>query len=251
MIVSITAQKGGTGKTTTAAALGAGLTQKKYNTLLVDLDAQGSLSSITGADRTALTMLEVLKGETAAPDAIQHLDIGDIIPATKSLVGAEALLLKRPYTLKEKLEPIAGEYDFIIIDTPPALGPMTINAMTASNLLIIPTQADVLNMEGLQSIYGSFQYVQRVANPALKIGGILLTKHNNRAVIRRDLEEVLRTKTAPEMGTKVYKTTIREGVAIQEAQYMKESIFKYAPKSKPAQDYTAFIKEFIKNMKEG
>ena len=252
MIVSIAAQKGGTGKTTTTATLGAGLFLKGYKVLLIDLDQQGNLTNISGGNKLGPSMLGVLSDEIKINAAIQNLEMYDLIPANKKLVGAETILKETTggeYRLKEALEPIKGNYDFILLDTPPALGPITINAMTASDLIIIPSQADVLNIDGIHSLYESYKLVKKYCNPSLSIGGILLTKHNDRAIIRRDLEEMLREKTAPALGTKVYKTRIRETVAVNEAQYMKMDIFTYAPKSNAAIDYKAFVDEFIGDLK--
>ena len=253
MIIAITAQKGGTGKTTTAATMAAGLTLKGYKVLLVDLDQQGSLSFISGAAATGKTTLGLLTGEITAKEAIQQVSIADIIPANKSLAGAEATLKETggEYRLKEALEPLKGSYDFILLDCPPALGSLTINALTAADKVIIPAQADVLSLAGITQLYDSCKLVRKYTNKNLQIAGILLAKHNIRAVLKRDLEEVLRGQIAEQMKAKVYTATIREAIAINEAQYMQQSIFDYAGKSKAAEDYKAFLEEFLADIEQG
>lgn len=252
MIIAITAQKGGTGKTTTAATMAAGLTLKGYKVLLVDLDQQGSLSFVSGAATTGKTTLGLLTGEITAAEAIQQVNIADIIPANKSLAGAEATLKETggEYRLKEALAPLKGKYDFILLDCPPALGSLTINALTAADRVIIPAQADVLSLAGITQLYDSCKLVRKYTNKKLQIAGILLAKHNTRAVLKRDLEEVLREQIAAQMQAKVFTATIREAIAINEAQYMQQSIFDYASKSKAAEDYKAFIEEFLQDVEK-
>ena len=253
MIIALTAQKGGTGKTTTAATLAAGLTLKGRKVLLVDLDQQGSLSLITGADTAGKTTLGILTREITAEEAIQKVAVADIIPANKSLAGAEATLKETggEYRLREALEPVKGRYDYIILDCPPALGSLTINALTAADYVIIPTQADIMSLTGVSQLYDSYQLVRKYTNRGIKIAGILLAKHSSRAVLKRDLEEVLREKLSQQMQAKVFTATIREAVAINEAQYMQQSIFEYAGKSKVAEDYRAFIEELLQDLEKG
>lgn len=251
MIIAIAAQKGGTGKTTTAATLAAGLNLKGYKVLLVDLDQQGSLSYICKADTSGKTTLGILTRETTAAEAVQSVDIADIIPSNKSLAGAETILKETggEYRLKEALEPIESKYNYIIIDCPPALSSLTINALTAASKVIIPAQADVLAIAGVTQLHDTYKLVKKYTNTGIEIAGILLTKHSARAVLKRDLEEVLRGQLSEQLQTKVYKQSIREAVAINEAQYMQQSIFEYANNSNVAEDYKAFIEEFLEDNK--
>lgn len=251
MIISITAQKGGTGKTTTAGTMAAGLSLKGYKVLLVDLDQQGSLSYIFGADTTGKTTLGLLTRENKAEESIQSIGSIDIIPANKSLASADAILKETggEYRLREALEPVKSKYDYIILDCPPALNSLTINALTTADKVIIPAQADVLALKGVTELYDSYQLVKKYTNRDIEIAGILLTRHSNRAVLKRDLEESLREEMAKQMQTKVYEATIREAVAINEAQYMQQSIFDYAGSSNVAEDYRAFIEEFLRDIK--
>ncbi len=247
-IITITNQKGGTGKTTTAAAVADGLILKGYKVLSIDLDAQCNLSYSKNAEMGKKTILGVLIGEVDIAEAIQTTSQGDIIPSTNALAGADAFIVGtgKEYRLKESLRPLMGIYDFIIIDTPPALGILTVNALTASNSVIIPIQADIYSLHGVGQLNETILPVKQYCNPNLKIEGILLTRFNPRAVLSKDLIEIAKP-FAQELDTKLFDTTIREGVSIKEAQFVRKSIFSYAPKSNQARDYTAFIDELLEN----
>lgn len=252
MIYAVINQKGGVGKSTTAGALWAGLTAKGFKTLAVDLDAQGNLThtaraSTAGGQATALSLLTK---EAPTKAAIQHTENGDIIASSKALAGADAYISAtgKEYKLREALSEIQSEYDYIIIDTPPALGILTINALTACNSVIIPTGADIYSLQGISQLVETINPVKQYCNPGLTISGILLTRYNPRTVLTRDVTEHLNT-IAEEIGTKVYTTTIREAITIKEAQLKRESLFKYAPRAKVTQDYKAFINELLKEEK--
>ena len=245
-IISIINQKGGVGKSTTAEALLAGLTLKGYKTLAVDLDAQGNLTYATGATSQGATSLGVLTREVDAGDAIQHTSSGDIIPSNKALAGADAFITDtgKEYRLKEALESVASEYDYIIIDTPPALSILTINALTASNSVIIPAQADIYSLQGIEQLAETIQPVKRYCNPTLSIEGILLTRYSKRSILGQEVAGLAR-QIAQRLNTKVFDTTIREAIAIKEAQISQQSLFSYAPKAPVTDDYRAFIEEVI------
>lgn len=248
-IIAVAIQKGGQGKTTSAAALGAGLALRGNKVLFVDLDAQGNLSYALGADATGLTgrsALEVLQGVTSAADAIQHTPQGDIIASSPALAGADTTISAtgKEYRLAEALEPIAGNYDYIILDTPPSLGILTINALTAAAEAVIPAQADMFSLQGIGQLWQTIQAIRKYCNPGLKIAGILLTRYNGRAVISREVKEML-SQTAAQMKTKVYSSRIRECTALKEAVAVKKDIYSYAPRSNAAMDYNAFIDELL------
>ena len=151
----------------------------------------------------------------------------------------------REYLLKEILEPVKDNYDFIVIDTPPTLGILTINALTTSNDVIIPMGADIYSLQGLGQLYNTIENVKKYCNKDLTIKGLLLTKYNARTVLSKDLKDTIESK-AQEINSKLFKTVIREGIAIKEAQTLQDNIFSTAPTSKPAADYEAFIKEYLK-----
>jgi len=254
MIIAIINQKGGVGKSTTAHAIGAGLILRGRKVLYIDLDAQGNLSYTLGADSTGLTglsALEVLEGQTTASKAVQHTQQGDIIASSPALAGADTVLtaVGKEYRLKEALDGIQGQYDFIVIDTPPALGILTINALTACRGCIIPAQADIYSLHGISQLYSSIQTVRKYCNPALKVMGILLTRYNARAVIGREVAEMLE-QTAGQMHTKLYKSRIREGTAIKEAQAVKVDIYSYAPRSNAASDYSSLVDEIMEEARQ-
>ena len=160
-------QKGGVGKSTTAEALGAGLTLKGYKVLFIDLDAQGNLTYTLGANSKGYNSLDVLTQEATAEAAIQHTDRGDIIPSTPALAGADTAITStgKEYRLKEALEPLKKSYDFIVIDTPPALGILTINALTACTGAVIPAQADIYSLQGISQLNQTIETVRGIATP--------------------------------------------------------------------------------------
>ena len=246
-ILAVANQKGGVGKSTTALALVAGL-QKRRKVLVIDLDPQGNLTSTLGADGSTGGALEAINYPKEARDYIQHTDGGDILPSTPGLSGADLTFTGngKEYLLREALATVAKDYDYCIIDTPPALGILTVNALAAAHGVIIPTQADVYSLQGLGQLAATIAAVKEYANPKLSIMGVLLTRHNPRAIIRREAAETLRD-TARQLGSKVYKHFIRECTALVEAQAVREDIFTYAPKSNAAQDYGDFIREVIKD----
>ena len=253
--VAICGQKGGTGKTTTAAALGAGLRKQGSTVLYVDLDAQGSLSYILEADHAGLSgmsSLEVMEGTITAEAAIQHTAAGDIIAASPALSGADSILTAtgREYRLREALEPLSASYDVAILDAPPNLGIITINALTAASGCVIPAQADVLSLQGVNQLHKTIESVKRYCNRDLRIYGLLTTRYNGRTNISRDAAEML-SEIAAQMDTRLYETRIRECTAIKEAQAMRTDIYTYAPRSNAAADYTALTIEIMEEIRKG
>ena len=243
-ITTIINQKGGVGKTSTAAALAAGLNLAGYKALAVDADAQSSLTYIMGSDAER-GIYEAMTGSDAA-QLIQHTDQGDLLPSSPALIGADLEFTKtgREYILRDVLEPIQGKYTHIVIDCPPQLGIMAINALTASDDVIIPMGADILSLQGLGQLCDTINTVKKYCNPKLKIAGLLITRFSKRAVLSRDLAEVIEEQ-AKAIHTTAYKTQIREGVAVKEAQTMRTSIYQSHPKANPTTDYKNFIKEYL------
>lgn len=244
--IAIINQKGGVGKSTTALAIGAGLILKGYSVLYVDLDAQGNLSYTLGADTQGCNAMGVLQKPKTAKEEIQHTAQGDIIASSPSLTGSDAVITEtgKEYRLKEALDSLDGAYDYCIIDTPPALGILTINALTACERAIIPAQADIYSLHGISQLNSTIQTVKKYCNPALSIMGIVLTRYNGRSIIRREVAEILE-QTARNLNTKLYKAKIRECTALVEAQAKKQNIFNYAPKSNATADYKALVAEII------
>lgn len=245
-IISILNQKGGVGKSTTAHALGSGLAMKGHKVLCIDLDPQGNLSYIAGATTTGPSIYEVLTGKIKAAETIQSDGTLSIIASSPALSGADAAFTEsgKEYRLKTALSPLVGNYDFIAIDTPPALGILTVNALTACTGCIIAAQADVLSLQGISQLYGTLEAVRSVSNPSLRVYGILLTRFNSRAVISRDSAQMI-DRTAAQLQTKLYAARIRECTALKECQAVRKSIFDYAPRSNAAIDYEALTDEFL------
>lgn len=242
--IAIAQQKGGTGKTTTAHAIGAGLTAQGKKVLFVDLDAQANLSYIMGAKLDGLTILDVLTEKAAAADAIQNTDTGKIIPGTPFLAGADAILAGKVFALKGALKAIGKRFDYCILDTPPALGILTVSALTAADSVIIPCMADVLSIQAIGQITETIKGIKGACNPKLKIEGILLTRYTPRQKLTRDTETIL-SRAAEGIGTRLLKTRIRETVSLREAQAMGEDIFSYSARSAGASDYNQLLKEIF------
>lgn len=242
--VSIINEKGGVGKTATAQALGDALRADGKMVLYIDLDAQASLTYTMRASEKQAGAFEILQDPKAILDGIQTTPQGaDIIAGSRRLAQAGDVLTdsKRAYRLKEALQAIKKKYDFCIIDTPPHLGILTINALTASDGAIITAQPDALSKRGLEQLAQTIKGVKKHSK-GLKIYGIVLTRFDRRKTLHKQAAEGIAGK-AEQLGTKLYKTFIREGVAVQEAQTMRQSLFEYAPRSNAAKDYTALIKE--------
>lgn len=238
MIVTIANQKGGVCKTSTAVSLASELQKHGYNALLVDTDPQGNLSFAAHA-RKGPTIKQVMAGEIAAAKAVQETQEGlMIIPSDHQ----SALQKSNRDQLKKALEPIRGSFDIVIIDTPPTLSGITVNALVAADRIIIPATPSILSLQGIKQLYQTIITV----NPGVKVSGILLTKYSDRSIINRQLKETAAAMAA-EIGTKVYKTHIRQTVAMEESFAMRTPIRNYAPKSTAAEDYAAFAEEFIKD----
>ena len=244
-VIAIVNRKGGVAKTATAQALGAGLRKKKKKVLFIDLDSQANLTYGLGADPNTINSMDVLTGEASAQDAIQHTAQGDVIAGSDTLAAADTSIKDtgKEYRLQEAIDGL--KYDYIIIDTPAALGTLTINALTAANSVIIPVQAEVYSLQGIGQLNQSIQAVQKYCNKDLYIRGILITRYNGRAVLSRDMQSNLE-EAAGLLHTKLYSTPIRECISIKEAQARQQDIYSYAPRSNAAKDYEAFIDEFLK-----
>jgi chromosome partitioning protein len=252
-IIAIANQKGGVGKTTTSHAMCAGLTEKGFKVLGIDLDPQGNFSTACGSVNFKVpTVYELIKEEATAEEAIQHTASGfDMIPANIMLAGAEQELSQtgKEYRLKEALSSIAGNYDFIIIDTPPSLGVLTVNAFTFASDIIIPTTAGIFAATGIGQLAKTVKNVQKYCNQNVKITGILFTRFNPRANISKQIKD-LTEQVSEYISAPIYNTYVRSAVAVEEAQANKTDIFTYATKSTVADDYRTFIKEFLKGEKQ-
>lgn len=245
--VCIINKKGGVAKTTTALAIAAGLIKKGKKVLSIDLDSQCNLTMCTGAQLDGKNVLGVLLEQVSITDAIQKTPMGDVLPACLALADADGVITEtgKEYRLREALNAIEDEYDYAIIDTPPSLGVLSINAMTAADWIVIPAQADIFSRDGLMQLARAIDKDRKYCNKNLKIAGIVLTRYSDRNILSRNLRKTY-DDIAAQMGTKVLSSTIRENIAIKEAQVMHQTIFDYDKNSNGAHDYRNLVNELLK-----
>ncbi len=246
-VISISNQKGGVGKTTTTGTVAAGFKLKGYKVLCVDLDPQSNLSFSSGAEtEDCPTVYEILKGEAKTTFSIQKMPSFDIISSNILLSGIELEFTQtgREYLLKEALNTVSDRYDYIFIDTPPALSVLTVNAFTASDYIIIPMLADIFSLQGIAQLAETIDRVRKYCNPKLKVEGIVLTKYNKRTILGREIKGTAEL-IAEQLNTSIFNSTIRSSVAIMEAQTNQQDIYNYSPKNAVARDYKNLVEELI------
>ncbi len=256
-IIAIANQKGGVGKTTTTVNLGAGLTRKGKRVLLVDGDPQGDLTSSLGwpetekLSATLFTRMEkIIRDEVQdIHEGILHHDEGmDLIPASIELSGMEMILvnaMSREYTLKNSLEGLRKEYDYILIDCMPSLGMLTVNALAAADSVIIPVQAHYLPLKGMTQLVKTIGKVQRQINPQLKVEGVLLTLADMRTGLAHMTEDKLKENYGKIL--RIYQTVIPVGIRAAESSMAGASIYRYDGKGKVAEAYARFTEEVIRD----
>ncbi|MBL7804729.1 MAG: ParA family protein [Saprospiraceae bacterium] len=241
--ISLLNHKGGVGKTTSAINIGAGLVELGKRVLLIDLDPQANLTISLGIPRQKITIYESLRGE-AELTPYTHKQGLDIITSSLDLSGAELELINeagREFILRELIGQVADDYDYIIIDCPPSLGLLTLNALTSSRFVMIPLQTEFLAVQGLAKIKQVIDKVRFRLNKQLDIGGVVATMYDSRRVLNRDVVETIHKH----FGDKVFRTYIRDNVALAEAPAARKDIFEYNPKSTGAQDYLNLCHEII------
>lgn len=240
--IAIANHKGGVGKTTTAVSIGAVLASEGYRVLLVDLDAQANLTTSMTNQEPQETIYTALRSKDKLPIMEIKPNL-HLCPSSLDLAGIElelASAMSREYILKDLLEPVASQYDFILLDCAPSLGLLTINAFVASDEVLIPISAEPLPYKGLSKIEQFIAMTKKRLNPSLRLSGILFTRWE-RSNVATTIEEAARYR----YGDIVYKVKIRKNVAIPEATLKGEDIVTYAPSSNGAQDYLEATKEFI------
>lgn len=247
-IVSLANQKGGVGKTTTTVNLGTILAKRGKKVLLIDADPQGNATSGLGIEKEVeYSTYDILVNDATLKDAIQDTIIKNlkVCPANMSLAGAEVELvsmMSREQRLKEKLDEVKDDFDYILIDCPPSLGLITLNAFTASNSVLIPVQCEYFALEGLGQLINTINLVKKHLNKEIQIEGALLTMYD----IRTNLSNQVVKEVKKYFENKVYKTVIPRNVRLSEAPSYGMPITEYDPRSKGAKSYTKFAKEFLK-----
>ncbi len=242
-ILAFTNQKGGVGKTTSTANVGAGLARAGQRVLLVDLDPQTNLSKGLGLVDAEQNVYGALLGEYKLK-AYPLRDNLALVAGSPALSGFEKVKgdeLDREFLLKELLEPVRERCDYILLDCPPALGLVTLNAYACAQSLYIPLEAQMYAADGLEKVLELVSRVQRRLNPGLAVGGVFFTRHDKRKVLRRETAEQLRTQH-PGL---VLEAVIRESIALGEAPHLGKDIFAYAPQSAGAVDYQALVAEIL------
>jgi chromosome partitioning protein len=248
VIVAICNQKGGVGKTTTAINLSAALAEKGLKTLLIDLDPQAN-ATLSYLDRSqiAKSVYDVLVDasvsfeEIIVRSPILHLDIA---PALISLAKLESRLvgeLDGHFRLKDKIQPVVPNYDYIVVDTPPTLGLLTVNALVAATHLLIPIQSSYFSLEGTDDLLETVEKIKARPNPDLRVLGVVITLHDRRTILARDIKKQIKKV----FGDKVFTTAIGKNVRLEESPAYKESIFTFAPDSRGALDYYRLSEEVI------
>jgi chromosome partitioning protein len=248
MILAIANQKGGVGKTTTAINLAAALALREKPTLLIDLDPQGN-SSMSFIDvRTSVRSVydvftdpQVHLTDVIVPTGLPHLSVA---PARIALAKLESRLvgeLDAPFRLKDELALVGDPFEHVIIDCPPALGLLTVNALVASTHLLIPIQSSYFALEGTDDLLETFEKVRQRPNPELQILGVVITMHDRRTALGRDIQEQIRKV----FGDKVFRTVISKSVRLEESPAYRESIFTFAPESTGATEYYSLCEEVM------
>jgi len=245
-IVALANQKGGVGKTTTAINLGASVAACERRVLLVDLDPQSNATSGLGVNEANPSMYDVLVENMPLRDIIRPTEIPTlfIAPSSVDLVGAEVELrdaIGREYYLKRVIEPIVAEYDYILIDSPPSLGLLTVNGLTAANSVLVPLQAEYFALEGVSQLLSTIDRVKGAVNPSLDVEGIVLTMYDERMNLARQVAEEVRNH----FGDKLYKTVIPRNVRLSEAPSFGKPIILYDIRSRGSEAYVSLAREFI------
>ncbi len=244
--IAVVNQKGGVGKTTTCVNLTAALTEAGAKVLLCDFDPQANSTSGMGVDKTVSKgIYSALIGEIPAVEAIAHTRYGDVLPSNKALAGAGVELIgmeRREYLLRDALEPVKELYDVILIDCPPSLELLTLDALCAADAILVPVQCEYFALEGLSDLMNTVRLVRRSLNPALELEGVLLTMYDGRTNLAMQVAEEVKHY----FPGKVYAAVIPRNIRLSEAPSHGKPISAYDRTSRGAEAYSAFAAEFLK-----
>lgn len=229
-------------------ALFNGLQIKGYKCLFVDMDSQANSTYALGADPNKTNTFNIMTG-TDIQSAIQATNQGSVVAGNQALAAMDTVLTNvgKEYSLKEALVSVQDEYDYIVLDTPPALGVLTINALTAANGVVVPTNADIFSLQGIDELNNTIQTVQKYCNQNLRLLGLVLNQYNSRTNLTKRITELLEESTG-KLNTKVYGTKIRSCNAIKEAAAFGKSIYEYAPGSNAAIDLNDLVDEVLESI---
>jgi chromosome partitioning protein len=248
MIITVANQKGGVGKTTTAINLAAAVANKGFKTLLIDLDPQAnSTMSYVDVRQVTRSMYDVLVSEEQSfrdvivPTPVEHLSIA---PSRIALAKLESKLigeLDGPFRLKDKMQDVISEFDYVFIDTPPTLGMITVNALVASTHVLVPIQSSYFALEGTDDLLETIEKIKARPNPNLQLLGVVITMHDKRTTLAKDIHEQIGTV----FGDRLFNTVITKSIRLEESPAYKESIFTFAPKSSGAMEYYSLSEEIL------
>jgi chromosome partitioning protein len=244
--ISIMNHKGGTGKTTSSINIGAGLAKKGLKVLLLDIDSQANLTEGLGKGDPELSIYDSIR-ENKKLQILNVTENLDLVPSSIDLLGAEMEIVSkigREQILHKLLKPIRSEYDYIIIDCPPSVGLLTVNAMVASDTILLPLQGEYFAYKGVDRLLGIVQEVRENLNEKLEIGGVFITQINPNRILTKTIVE----KLTEDLQDKVFNTKIRINVALAEAQLQGQTIFDYAPDSNGAKDYEMLVDEILNRL---
>ena len=254
--IAISNQKGGVGKTTSSINVAAYMTGMGYKVLLIDLDPQENLSKAWGVEAPTKNVYSLILGDVSCKEAIYSLNgkltaeqqgILDMLPGSSNFARYEKLRageVNAQFDLKKVLASITHAYDYIIMDCPPALGLITVNAFACANYVLVPIEAQLFAMEGMESICDTIKKIQEFINPALAWLGVFFVRHNKRNILNKEVEKFMEEQYAGQL----FRTTIRENISLRESPHEGKDIFSYAPNSNGAKDYEALTKEIIEKI---